>query len=185
MGSGMKKQKQIVVTPVSEYEAICEECGVKVPMERVNLHGKYHGGTIVYRTSIPPATSIQHRESPKDRQKTEIQLEIILGTLHHKELRALWQILKNNDDIRSRLEFVLLRLLGGEINSDQKNPFRMRQFMSIFNHLSGPDFNDVAEANLLKSLSNVVGKSFSKYWFERAKREGFIYERRPGYWAKA
>ena len=65
---------------------------------------------------------------------------------------------------------------------------RSKVFMEVFKGLGGPDNNDVDEKVLLSELVK-TGKfndeADAKKYFERARREGQIYERRPGFWAKA
>ena len=65
---------------------------------------------------------------------------------------------------------------------------KSKVFMDVFKGLSGSENNDVEEKNLVAELIN-SGKfgdeTEAKKYFEKAKREGQIYERRPGYWAKA
>jgi replicative DNA helicase Mcm len=65
---------------------------------------------------------------------------------------------------------------------------KSKVFMDVFKGLSGSDNNDVEEKALLSELiksTKFTDEGDAKKYFEKAKREGQIYERRPGYWAKA
>ncbi|HZT35836.1 MAG TPA: minichromosome maintenance protein MCM, partial [Nitrososphaera sp.] len=65
---------------------------------------------------------------------------------------------------------------------------KSKVFMDVFKGISGSENNDVDEKSLLADLAKsgkFTDESDVKKYFEKAKREGQIYERRPGYWAKA
>jgi replicative DNA helicase Mcm len=93
----------------------------------------------------------------------------------------------------------MLRTAGVDVNTGrmdvgvlygkpQSETSKSKTFMDIFKGLSGNDNNDVEEKALVEELAK-TGKfsdeNDERKYFEKAKREGQIYERRPGFWAKA
>ena len=93
----------------------------------------------------------------------------------------------------------MLRTAGVDVNTGrmdvgvlygkpQSETSKSKTFMDVFKGLSGNDNNDVEEKSLMDEL--VKSGKFSddndaRKYFEKAKREGQVYERRPGFWAKA
>jgi DNA replicative helicase MCM subunit Mcm2 (Cdc46/Mcm family) len=70
----------------------------------------------------------------------------------------------------------------------QSEVSKSKMFMDVFKGLSGSDNNDVEEKTLLEDLlktGKFTDEGDARKYFERAKREGQIYERKPGFWAKA
>jgi replicative DNA helicase Mcm len=60
--------------------------------------------------------------------------------------------------------------------------------MDVFKGLSGSENNDVEEKALIDDLvktGKFTDENDARKYFENAKREGQVYERRPGFWAKA
>jgi replicative DNA helicase Mcm len=93
----------------------------------------------------------------------------------------------------------MLRTAGVDVNTGrmdvgvlygkpQSETSKSKTFMDVFKGLSGNDNSDVEEKALVDELAK-TGKfsdeSEARKYFEKAKREGQIYERRPGFWAKA
>jgi replicative DNA helicase Mcm len=64
---------------------------------------------------------------------------------------------------------------------------KLKQFMDVFKALSGNENNDVEERLFIGELlkTGKFTEEEAKNYFNKAKREGQIYERRPGFWAKA
>ncbi len=93
----------------------------------------------------------------------------------------------------------MLRTAGVDVNTGkmdvgvlygkpQSETSKSKTFMDVFKGLSGTDNNDVEEKVLVEELvksGKFSDENDAKKYFERAKREGQIYERKPGFWAKA
>ncbi len=93
----------------------------------------------------------------------------------------------------------MLRTAGVDVNTGkmdvgvlygkpQSETSKSKTFMDVFKGLSGTDNNDVEEKALVEELvksGKFSDENDAKKYFERAKREGLIYERKSGFWAKA
>jgi replicative DNA helicase Mcm len=93
----------------------------------------------------------------------------------------------------------MLRTAGVDVNTGrmdvgvlygkpQSETSKSKTFMDVFKGLSGNDNNDVEEKALMDELvksGKFSDENDAKKYFEKAKREGQVYERRPGFWAKA
>jgi replicative DNA helicase Mcm len=115
--------------------------------------------------------------------------------------RLLLKDLVDEEDARRALFLVdqMLKTAGVDVNTGKTDmgvlygkPIsevsKSKVFMDIFKGLAGSDNNDVEEKSLISEL--VKSGKFSddndaKKYIEKANREGQIYERRSGYWAKA
>jgi intein/homing endonuclease len=93
----------------------------------------------------------------------------------------------------------MLRTAGVDVNTGkmdvgvlygkpQSETSKSKTFMDVLKGLSGTDNNEVEEKLLLDELMK-TGKFTDdgdvRKYLERAKREGLIFEKKPGYWAKA
>jgi replicative DNA helicase Mcm len=70
----------------------------------------------------------------------------------------------------------------------QSEVSKSKTFMDVFKGLSGSENNDVEEKALIDELvktGKFTDENDARKYFENAKREGQVYERRPGFWAKA
>jgi replicative DNA helicase Mcm len=93
----------------------------------------------------------------------------------------------------------MLRTAGVDVNTGrmdvgvlygkpQSETSKSKTFMDVFKGLSGNDNNDVEEKALMDELAKTTkfaDENDARKYFEKAKREGQIYERRPGFWSKA
>jgi replicative DNA helicase Mcm len=93
----------------------------------------------------------------------------------------------------------MLRTAGVDVNTGkmdvgvlygkpQSETSKSKTFMDVFKGLSGTDNNDVEEKALIEELVKTTkfsDENEAQKYFEKAKREGQIYERKPGFWAKA
>jgi replicative DNA helicase Mcm len=93
----------------------------------------------------------------------------------------------------------MLRTAGVDVNTGkmdvgvlygkpQSETSKSKTFMDVFKGLSGSDNNDVEEKALLDELvktGKFTDEGDARKYFEKAKREGQIYERKSGFWAKA
>jgi replicative DNA helicase Mcm len=93
----------------------------------------------------------------------------------------------------------MLRTAGVDVNTGrmdvgvlygkpQSETSKSKTFMDVFKGISGNDNNDVEEKTLMEELvktGKFSDENDAKKYFEKAKREGQVYERRPGFWAKA
>ncbi len=62
-----------------------------------------------------------------------------------------------------------------------------KQFMEVFRGLTGTENNDVEEKSFVAELvkTGKFSDEEAKKYIQKFNREGQIFERRPGYWAKA
>jgi replicative DNA helicase Mcm len=69
----------------------------------------------------------------------------------------------------------------------QSEVSKQKLFMEVFSGLSGTDNNDVDEKNLITELAKTgrFTEDEARSQINKFSREGRIYERRPGFWAKA
>ena len=92
----------------------------------------------------------------------------------------------------------MLRTAGVDVNTGkmdvgvlygkpQSEVSKQKLFMETFTALSGPDNNEVEEKNLLAELAKTgrFSDEEARTQINKFSREGRIYERRPGFWAKA
>lgn len=93
----------------------------------------------------------------------------------------------------------MLRTAGVDVNTGkmdvgvlygkpQSEVSRSKTFMDVFKGLSGNDNNPVEERALVEELvktGKFTDENDARKYFERAKREGQIYESKPGFWTKA
>jgi replicative DNA helicase Mcm len=93
----------------------------------------------------------------------------------------------------------MLRTAGVDVNTGkmdvgvlygkpQSEVSKSKTFMDVFKGLSGSENNDVEEKALIDDLvktGKFTDENDARKYFENAKREGQVYERRPGFWAKA
>jgi replicative DNA helicase Mcm len=93
----------------------------------------------------------------------------------------------------------MLRTAGVDVNTGkmdvgvlygkpQSETSKSKTFMDVFKGLSGNDNNDIEEKALLDELvktGKFTDEGDARKYFEKAKREGQIYERKTGFWAKA
>ena len=93
----------------------------------------------------------------------------------------------------------MLRTAGVDVNTGkmdvgvlygkpQSEVSKSKTFMDVFKGLSGSENNDVEEKALIGELvktGKFTDENDARKYFENAKREGQVYERRPGFWAKA
>jgi len=64
---------------------------------------------------------------------------------------------------------------------------RLKVFMEVFNALSGQDKNDVEEKNFINELARTgkFSEEEARAFIRKAMQNGQIYERKPGFYAKA
>jgi replicative DNA helicase Mcm len=70
----------------------------------------------------------------------------------------------------------------------QSETSKSKLFMDVFKGLSGTENNDVDEKALIEELiktGKFTDENDARNVFNKAKREGLIYERKAGFWAKA
>lgn len=69
----------------------------------------------------------------------------------------------------------------------QSEVSRQKLFMEVFNGLSGTDNSEVEEKNLISELVKTgrFTEEEARNQINKFSREGRVYERRPGFWAKA
>lgn len=93
----------------------------------------------------------------------------------------------------------MLRTAGVDVNTGkmdvgvlygkpQSEVSKSKTLMDVFKGLSGSENNDVDEKALIDELvktGKFTDENDARKYFENAKREGQVYERRPGFWAKA
>lgn len=93
----------------------------------------------------------------------------------------------------------MLRTAGVDVNTGkmdvgvlygkpQSEVSKSKTLMDVFKGLSGSENNDVEEKALIDELvktGKFTDENDARKYFENAKREGQVYERRPGFWAKA
>jgi replicative DNA helicase Mcm len=93
----------------------------------------------------------------------------------------------------------MLRTAGVDVNTGkmdvgvlygkpQSEVSKSKTLMDVFKGLSGSENNDVEEKALIGELvktGKFTDENDARKYFENAKREGQVYERRPGFWAKA
>ena len=93
----------------------------------------------------------------------------------------------------------MLRTAGVDVNTGrmdvgvlygkpQSETSKAKTFMDVFKGLSGNENNEVEEKSLMDELvksGKFSDENDTRKYFEKAKREGQVYERRPGFWAKA
>jgi replicative DNA helicase Mcm len=93
----------------------------------------------------------------------------------------------------------MLRTAGVDVNTGrmdvgvlygkpQSETSKAKTFMDVFKGLSGNENNEVEEKSLMDELvksGKFSDENDARKYFEKAKREGQVYERRPGFWAKA
>lgn len=93
----------------------------------------------------------------------------------------------------------MLRTAGVDVNTGkmdvgvlygkpQSEVSKSKTLMDVFKGLSGSENNDVEEKALIDELvktGKFKDENDARKYFENAKREGQVYERRPGFWAKA
>lgn len=93
----------------------------------------------------------------------------------------------------------MLRTAGVDVNTGkmdvgvlygkpQSEVSKSKTLMDVFKGLSGSENNDVEEKALIDELvktGKFTDENNARKYFENAKREGQVYERRPGFWAKA
>jgi replicative DNA helicase Mcm len=93
----------------------------------------------------------------------------------------------------------MLRTAGVDVNTGkmdvgvlygkpQSETNKLKVFTDVFKGLSGSENNDVEEKVLIDELvktGKFADENDARKYFEKAKREGQVYERRPGFFAKA
>jgi replicative DNA helicase Mcm len=104
------------------------------------------------------------------------------------------------DDAKRAIYLVdqMLRTAGVDVNTGkmdvgvlygkpQSEVSKQKLFMEVFNGLSGTDNSEVEEKNLIAELVKTgrFSEEEARAQINRFSREGRIYERRPGFWAKA
>jgi replicative DNA helicase Mcm len=104
------------------------------------------------------------------------------------------------DDAKRAIYLVdqMLKTAGVDVNTGkmdmgvlygkpQSEVSKQKLFMETFNALSGPDNNEVEEKNLVAELVKTgrFSDEEARTQINKFSREGRIYERRPGFWAKA
>lgn len=112
-------------------------------------------------------------------------------------------LLKDNvdaDDAKRAIYLVdqMLKTAGVDVNTGkmdvgvlygkpQSEVSKQKLFMEVFNGLAGTDNSEVEEKNLLAELAKTgrFTEEEARVQINRFSREGRIYERRPGFWAKA
>ncbi|HEX9678353.1 MAG TPA: minichromosome maintenance protein MCM [Nitrososphaera sp.] len=112
-------------------------------------------------------------------------------------------LLKENvdaDDANRAIYLVdqMLKTAGVDVNTGkmdvgvlygkpQSEVSKQKLFMEVFNGLSGTDNSEVEEKNLVAELAKTgrFSEEEARVQINRFSREGRIYERRPGFWAKA
>lgn len=77
--------------------------------------------------------------------------------------------------------------LGTLYGKPQSEVSKQKLFMEVFNGLAGPDNNEVEDKNLVAELVKTgrFTDEEARVQISKFNREGRIYERRPGFWAKA
>lgn len=112
-------------------------------------------------------------------------------------------LLKDNvdaDDAKRAIYLVdqMLKTAGVDVNTGkmdvgvlygkpQSEVSKQKLFMEVFNGLSGTDNSEVEEKNLVAELAKTgrFSEEEARVQINKFSREGRIYERRPGFWAKA
>ncbi|AIF84777.1 replicative DNA helicase Mcm [Candidatus Nitrososphaera evergladensis SR1] len=104
------------------------------------------------------------------------------------------------DDAKRAIYLVdqMLKTAGVDVNTGkmdvgvlygkpQSEVSKQKLFMEVFNGLSGPDNNEVEDKNLVAELVKTgrFTDEEARSQISKFNREGRIYERRPGFWAKA
>lgn len=104
------------------------------------------------------------------------------------------------DDAKRAIYLVdqMLRTAGVDVNTGkmdvgvlygkpQSEVSKQKLFMEVFNGLSGTDNSEVEEKNLVAELAKTgrFSEEEARVQITKFSREGRIYERRPGFWAKA
>lgn len=111
-------------------------------------------------------------------------------------------LLKDNvdaDDAKRAIYLVdqMLKTAGVDVNTGkmdvgvlygkpQSEVSKQKLFMEVFNGLSGTDNSEVEEKNLIAELVKTgrFSEEEARVQINKFSREGRIYERRPGFWAK-
>ncbi|WP_415281885.1 minichromosome maintenance protein MCM [Candidatus Nitrososphaera sp. FF02] len=106
----------------------------------------------------------------------------------------------DSDDAKRAIYLVdqMLRTAGVDVNTGkmdlgtlygkpQSEVSKQKLFMEVFNGISGPDNNEVEDKNLVAELVKTgrFTDEEARTQISKFNREGRIYERRPGFWAKA
>lgn len=104
------------------------------------------------------------------------------------------------DDAKRAIYLVdqMLKTAGVDVNTGkmdvgvlygkpQSEVSKQKLFMEVFNGLAGPDNNEVEDKNLVAELVKTgrFTDEEARVQISKFNREGRIYERRPGFWAKA
>ncbi len=104
------------------------------------------------------------------------------------------------DDAKRAIYLVdqMLKTAGVDVNTGkmdvgvlygkpQSEVSKQKLFMEVFNGLAGPDNNEVEDKNLVAELVKTgrFTDEEARVQIGKFNREGRIYERRPGFWAKA
>ncbi|HEX6561440.1 MAG TPA: minichromosome maintenance protein MCM [Nitrososphaera sp.] len=104
------------------------------------------------------------------------------------------------DDAKRAIYLVdqMLKTAGVDVNTGkmdvgvlygkpQSEVSKQKLFMEVFNGISGPDNNEVEDKNLVAELVKTgrFTDEEARTQISKFNREGRIYERRPGFWAKA
>ncbi|HVX01718.1 MAG TPA: LAGLIDADG family homing endonuclease [Nitrososphaera sp.] len=104
------------------------------------------------------------------------------------------------DDAKRAIYLVdqMLKTAGVDVNTGkmdvgvlygkpQSEVSKQKLFMEVFNGISGPDNNEVEDKNLVAELVKTgrFDEEEARSQISKFNREGRIYERRPGFWAKA
>lgn len=106
----------------------------------------------------------------------------------------------DSDDAKRAIYLVdqMLKTAGVDVNTGkmdvgvlygkpQSEVSKQKLFMEVFNGLSGTDNSEVEEKNLVAELAKTgrFSEEEARAQINKFSREGRIYERRPGFWAKA
>lgn len=77
--------------------------------------------------------------------------------------------------------------LGVLHGKPQSEISKLKLFADVFKGLSGEDKNDVEEKNFINELvkTGKFSEEDAKNYLKKASQNGEIYERRPGFYAKA
>ena len=130
---------------------------------------------------------------------TPRQLEALVR-LATARARLLLKDRVDSDDAKRAIYLVdqMLKTAGVDVNTGkmdvgvlygkpQSEVSKQKLFMEVFNGLSGTDNSEVEEKNLVAELAKTgrFSEEEARVQITKFSREGRIYERRPGFWAKA
>lgn len=107
----------------------------------------------------------------------------LLGTMDHYSLQALKAILKENEDMTAyELRKAINKLVRQYKTVTDKKEETIQLFKELIKPLDTPEHDDISEWAIMKKLQETYPPLVAKAMFKMAIREGYMYERHPGYW---